>query len=82
MKVSKWSFKDRKYNDIEVDSDKYYSPLYTDNMNEIVNCISCKQEHSFGSCYTSRQYHSHLGFGYPVCEKCYNKEIEQEFNSK
>jgi len=32
----------------------------------------------YGDGYTSKTIHNSVGFGYPVCEKCYNKELEEE----
>lgn len=49
-------------------------PIYTDDMDLEINCTSCWKETTFGVCYTSRQIHNEMWFGYPVCEECYNKE--------
>ena len=41
-----------------------------------INCASCAKKAVFGKCYTSKEIHNRNGFGYPVCEDCHNKEIE------
>ena len=51
---------------------------YSDDMDEIVNCPHCGKEVTFGSCYTSKEIHTPHGFGYAVCDKCYNMERTRE----
>ena len=51
---------------------------YSDDMDEIVNCPHCGKEVTFGSCYTSKEIHTPHGFGYAVCEKCYDMERTRE----
>lgn len=43
-------------------------------MKEIVNCPHCGKELEYGNCYTSLEIHTEMGFGYGVCEKCYEEE--------
>lgn len=83
MIVQKWNFKKHEYETISVDDITFHSPLYTTNMGERVNCINCKKDTVFGACYTSRQYHDNngFGFGYPVCEECYKKEVELDLKN-
>ena len=38
----------------------------------------CREQFKFGECYCSKTIHNKSGFGYPVCEKCYNKELKNE----
>jgi hypothetical protein len=40
-------------------------------MGAIVNCACCGKRLPFGECYTSREIHTGLGFGYAVCGDCY-----------
>jgi hypothetical protein len=43
-----------------------------------INCASCHKKAIFGKCYTSKEIHGQHGFGFPVCEDCYNKELEKK----
>ena len=49
-------------------------PIYTNSMEELINCASCLGILHFGSAYSSQVIHNNLWFGYPVCEDCYYKE--------
>ena len=78
-KVQKWDFKKHCYEDALIDDE---CSLYEIDMNKIVKCPNCNKEVIFGDCYTSKQYHSDYGFGYAVCEECYEKERKQEIENK
>lgn len=74
MKVIKWNNTKKAYEPYEV-PDEWYIKTYCEDMNEMVNCPHCGKLLPFGECYTSREIHTGLGFGYAVCEECYyNKE--------
>ncbi len=75
MKAFKWNFKEQKYEDYELPDN---CPLTGHDMEKIINCANCREKFKFGECYCSKTIHNELGFGYPVCEKCYNKELENE----
>lgn len=47
-------------------------------------CPNCGKKVTFGSCYTSKEIHTPHGFGYAVCENCYNIEraIENRWRNK
>lgn len=77
MVVNKWNFKTREYEKVEIPDNRKIG-LYSNNMNEIVQCINCGNELRFGDSYTSRQYHTEIGFGYCVCNSCYEKEWKLE----
>lgn len=79
MKAGKWNHKTREYDYYET-PEEWHTPLYTDNMEEIVNCAQCGREIAYGDCYTSREIHNGYGFGYPVCEDCLKEEWERERN--
>ena len=78
MKVGKWNYKKREYEDYEL---PIGAKLYSDDMDEFVSCAECGNKLKFGECYTSKRIHGGLGFGYGVCEKCYSNEllIEREY---
>lgn len=51
---------------------------YSEDMNEIVNCAQCLKEIKIGDSYTSKEINTDLGFGFAVCEDCYEKEWERK----
>lgn len=69
----KWNYKKHEYDPYPVPADKKLV-LYTENMDEIVNCCQCLEPIKYGESYTSKEVHNCLGFGYAVCSKCYDKE--------
>ena len=58
--------------------DDWNVKIYSNDMDEIVNCCQCGCKTKFGECYTSREVHTELGFGYMVCEKCYSEEWSRD----
>lgn len=72
-KAMKWNFDKHEYEEVEISDD---CCIFTENMQQMVECPSCGQKHKFGAGYASRQYHNRYGFAYSVCEKCYDKELE------
>lgn len=56
--------------------DSWHTPIYTTDMKEIVNCASCGEPTEYGHCYCSKSIHNMFGFGYPVCENCYDEEVQ------
>lgn len=81
--LNRWNYDKQIYEPYEV-PDNWNVKSFAVDMDEIVNCPHCGQEATFGSCYTSREIHTQSGFGYAVCEKCYNIERtrEQEWRNK
>lgn len=73
MKVQKWDFINHVYEPYDI-PDHYHTPLYTNDMDEVINCAECGTKLKYGDCYTSVQIHDAMGFGYPVCGECYQKE--------
>ena len=73
--AEKWDYELQRY--IEYELPKGAS-LFQADLDTIVECAECGKELTFGQCYTSRTIHSPLGFGYGVCEECYEKEFELE----
>lgn len=81
--INRWNYDKQTYEPYEVPDDWNVKSLAFD-MDEIVNCPHCGQKVTFGSCYTSREIHTQSGFGYAVCESCYNTEraLENEWRNK
>ena len=77
--VAKWNTETLEYKPYNLpDNCPLTLPYNNRNMETIINCASCRNAVKFGNCYTSRTIHSPHGFGYPVCEDCYNEEFEKE----
>lgn len=75
--MQKWNPKTHQYEEYEVPNN-WNTPLYTDNMQELVNCARCGKEIHYGESYTSLQIHNNLGLAYSVCRECYEQEWEEE----
>lgn len=71
--MEKWNYKTHNYDPYEVPID-WNCKTYSEDMNEIINCASCGRKIRYGNCYTSKEIHTSVGFGYGVCSKCYEKE--------
>lgn len=81
MVVNKYDFVTKKYTKVEIPDD-WHTPLFTNNMKEIINCISCGTKIEYGEGYTSLKYHNSCGLGYCVCHKCYyEKEWVEKINA-
>lgn len=73
----KWNPITRTYAPYNIPAD-WNTPVYTDDMGEVINCAQCGKKITYGYSYTSRQVHTAIGFGYPVCRECYEKETREE----
>lgn len=81
MKLRKWNVSLHKYEEIEI-PDNWNCKSYSNDMNEIVTCPQCGKKLKFGETYTSLEIHTNIGFGYGVCQECYDKEWERRKNEK
>lgn len=73
MKAKKWNPKTREYHDYELPKNASVGFL-SNNMDKEIACARCGKKMLFGDGYTSKQIHTEYGFGYAVCEQCYEKE--------
>ena len=73
MILNKWNYDIHDYEPYEVPDD-WNCKTYSADMDEVVNCPHCGNKILFGQSYTSMEIHSKVGFGYAVCEQCYEKE--------
>lgn len=80
MLLQKWNYETHEYESFE--SPARVLILYSVDMRIDVDCANCGTRMTFGDGYTSRTIHNHAGLGYPVCEKCYEKEREEEDKHK
>ncbi len=77
MQLNKWNVRLHKYEPYEI-PDEWNCPMYSSDMEEIVNCPHCGKKLLFGETYTSKEIHNGIGLGYGVCEKCYQEEWERK----
>lgn len=75
MKVGKWNYKTKKYDDYELPSG---ATGYTEHLGQEISCASCGKRVKAGNAFTSLEIHNDLGLGYLVCEQCYSKEIQNQ----
>lgn len=74
MILQKWNYEKHEYEPYKV-PDEWKCKVYTDNMDELVNCPHCGKELRFGDTYTSLEIHTErTAFGFGVCTECYEKE--------
>ena len=81
MILSKWNCKKHKYEPYEV-PDEWDVKLYSDNMEEIVNCSQCGTELKYGATFTSKEIHNYVGLGFAVCYNCYQEEWKRKEESE
>lgn len=74
MKVNRWDFEKHKYDIVNINPD--WVVTTKGKLDWIVNCVNCGKTLLVENCYTSYQYQNSVGFGYLICEDCYNKEWE------
>lgn len=78
MLLRRWNCETHTYTPYEIADNKALNiKLYSEDMDEIVNCPHCLKEVKYGNTYTSLEFHNDLGLGFSVCEECYQKEWEE-----
>ena len=73
MKINKWNSETQTYEKVDF-PDKFHISTWEPSLKNKVVCPSCKSTIEFGEAFTSKRYQDDLGYGYCVCEKCYNNE--------
>lgn len=83
--LKKWNYMTRKYDDCVIPNDwkceiLLYSTLMDDEALDkiFVNCPHCGKLIKLGDTFSSLEFHSEYGLGYPVCVECYRKEIKNK----
>lgn len=71
----KWNYEKHEYEPYEL-PDRCY--LFGGSLKSRVACAQCGKGKEYGNTFTSKEIHTSVGLGYPVCEKCYRKEVETE----
>lgn len=74
--MQKWSFERHKYEPYSVPKE-WSVRMYSDDMEEEINCAECGKVIRYGESYVSTVIHAHMRFGYAVCGECYGKEWER-----
>lgn len=71
--IQKWNYKKHEYEKYNIPTN-WNVKTYSKDFNEKINCASCGRKIEYGDSLTSLEIHTNIGFGYCVCEKCYEKE--------
>ena len=74
MKTHKWDYETHNYKDWQVPDG---AAMYVDDLTQNIKCASCGRELPAGDCYCSMIIHDPLGFGWLVCNACYEKEVNE-----
>lgn len=75
--IRKWNWRAHEYEPYQPDP-SWNIVLYSPDMDLSINCTSCGTPMTYGQGYTSRELHTSVGLGYPVCEICYEEERNRE----
>lgn len=81
LDIQRWNYQTKQY-------DPYTPPaewvlvIYSEDMDLTINCANCGTPMPFGRGYTSRELHTHVGFGYPVCATCYTAECKRDTDNR
>ena len=73
----KWNYQTHQYEPHPVPEDVVIVLLSND-MDLPINCANCFKPMTFGEGYTSKTIQNNTGFGFPVCNDCYQKEVQDE----
>jgi hypothetical protein len=73
MDVQQWNFLSREYEPVTFPDDRV-PVLYVEDLNTVIDCAGCARRVTAGDCFTSLVLHNSTGFGYMVCEQCYERE--------
>ncbi|HOE15453.1 MAG TPA: hypothetical protein PLH82_02100 [Candidatus Paceibacterota bacterium] len=80
VKIGRWNREKGEYDEYVPDP-KWKIVLYSDDIEEPINCASCGDVITIGEGFTSIEIHNlPLGFGYPVCERCHFRELKKMKN--
>lgn len=73
MIINRWNYETREY-DATPRPAEWNIPLYSEQMDLLINCVNCGKVIELGNGYTSQEWHNHAGLGYSVCESCHEVE--------
>lgn len=72
-RAKRWAFLKQRYETVNIDPE---CGVYAADLGVPLRCPSCNKVALYGEMYTSLRYHDAAGFGYMVCEHCYEQEQE------
>jgi Zn ribbon nucleic-acid-binding protein len=75
--IDRWDIYTKQYEPVQIPDD-WKIALYSDNMDEQINCVNCGKPMKYGEGYTSRRYHNKAGMGYMECEDCYYDQLKAD----
>ena len=78
--LRKWNYERHDYEPHRIPAEWNVS-LFESDMEKIINCAHCGKELPWGATYTSREIHNAMGFGYGVCDRCYEEEWQRYVKS-
>jgi hypothetical protein len=78
MRLKRWNYMLADYEDYEI-PDNWSVYTFVPGLDTFVDCAHCGKSLPYGASFTSMEIHNNMGFGYAVCEDCYNKEAERRF---
>jgi hypothetical protein len=67
-----WIFEQHRYEQV---LNEFKLELLMD-FDAVTVCANCHKKLVFNDGYASYQWHNDIGFGYPVCEKCFKNEMD------
>ncbi len=73
MKLNRWNERTKTYEPYEI-PDEWNVSIHCKDLDAPVNCPHCGKLLPWGETYTSKQFHTEMGFGYGVCGECYQRE--------
>lgn len=74
--LKRWNNSEAKYEPYFVPDEWDVRTLASD-MDEVIQCVQCGTEIKAGMAYTSQEVHTAVGFGYMVCPKCHEMEMNR-----
>ena len=81
MVIRKWNENKKDYDDVTI-PDEWKTPIFSNNMDETVNCVNCGREMRFVEGFTSKRYHNRTGAAYSECQKCFDEYLPTYFKSR
>lgn len=79
--IRKWDYETHSYHGYGVPKE-WKIATYCADMSQHINCAGCGKLLPYGETFTSLELHTSMGFGYGVCNECYDKEWERRRRSE
>lgn len=72
----KWNYAKSEYEFYTI-PDEWDVALSRSDMDAGINCAGCGKDMVYGDSLTSQEIHTEIGFGYGVCDECYEQETKR-----